>query len=118
MKLNNSNLYIKQHGKDDYVICIELPDNSRNFIHCQPMVLGDCVQILDDLIDFDINSDANIPYLDLDGTYYRVKMTIEPKNMPFSESLFFHSRKLNLNDAIRERQMLLTEETNGDLKHG
>ena len=114
MKLDNSNLYVKQHGKDDYIICIELPDNSRNFIHSQSMILGDCIIAVDELNGLDIPSDANTPYLESDGTYYRVKMTIEPHNMSLTESLYFHSRKLNLNDAVRERQMLLTDETNGE----
>ena len=114
MKLTESNLYIQPHGKDNFVICIALPDNSRNFIHCQSMILGDCINILDDLIGVDIPSDANAPYLDLDGTYYRVKMTIQSDNFSFSSYLHFHSRKLNLNDAVKERQMLLqpTNETN------
>lgn len=109
MKLDKSNLYIKSHGQDQFVVCIELPDNSRNFIHCQPMVLGDCVSIVDELNGLDIPSDANDPYLELDGTYYRVKMTIGSQEFSFSEYLDFHSRKLNLNDAVRERQMLVEE---------
>lgn len=112
MKLNNSNLYIKSHGEDEFVVCIEMPDNSRNFMHSQSMILGDCIHVIDELNGLDIPSDANEPYLESDETYYRIKMTIEPHNLSLTESLFFHSRKLNLNDAVRERQMLLTKETN------
>ena len=109
MILTKDNLYLQEHGKDYYVICIELPDKSRNYIHSQGFILGTCLDIIDELIGFDLR-DANIPYLEKDGTYYRVKMTIETKDFGFNDELYFHSRKLNLNDAVRERQMLIEEE--------
>jgi len=109
MKLTKRNLYIKEIEDKQFVICIELPDNTRNYMHCQPMVLNDCYTTIDELEGLDIPSDANDPYLESDGTYYRVRMTIEPKNLSINHDLHFHSRKLNLNDAVRERQMILKE---------
>ena len=46
MKLDSTNLYVKNDENDDYVVCIELPDHSRNYIHSQKMVLGECVALV------------------------------------------------------------------------
>lgn len=106
MQLRPSNLYIKEVEKDSFVVCIELPDDSRNYIHSQKFVLNDCLIIREELLGKTIEDDCNSPYLEKDGTYFRIKMTVEPKEFTFSENLYFHSRKLNLNDAVIEHSML------------
>ncbi|UVF62410.1 hypothetical protein [Nitrososphaeria virus YSH_922147] len=107
MKLTEFNLYIKETEKDSFALCIELPDNSRNYIHTQDMILNDCLIALEELRGKTIEDDCNAPYLEKDGTYFRIKMTVEPREFTFSESLYFHSRKLNLNDAVKEHLMLI-----------
>lgn len=107
MKLFSSNLYIKEVKNDMFVICIELPDDSRNYIHSQPFILNDCLIIREELLDKTIEDDCNSPYIIKDGTYYRIKMIVEPKEFTFSENLDFHSRKLNLNDAVIEHSLLI-----------
>lgn len=111
MKLDKSNLYVKAKDveKGKYVVCIELPDHSRNYLHSQEMILGECIQVIDDLLGFDIASSANNPYLETDGSYYRLKMTIPPTNPSIDHDLYFHSRKLNLIDAVQERHLLLDD---------
>lgn len=109
MKITSSNIYVKEHGKDVFVICIEMPDNSRNYIHSQNLILMSAIEIADELRGIDLTSDANNPYLERDGEYYRIKMTIPPSKLSFESDISFHSRKLNLIDAYKERQMLLDD---------
>lgn len=111
MKLDKTNLYVeaKDAEKGKYVVCIELPDGSRNYLHSQEMILGECIQVIDDLLGLDIASSANNPYLETDGSYYRLKMTIPPSNLSIDHDLYFHSRKLNLTDATQERHLLLDD---------
>lgn len=114
--LYNSNTYLKEVEDDMFVVCIELLDESRNYIHSQPFILNDCLIIREELLGKTIEDDCNSPYIEKDGTYYRIKMTVEPKEFSFSESINFHSRKLNLNDAVTEHGLLLkpTEVMNFD----
>lgn len=113
MKLDNSNVYVKANDgtKSGFVVCIELPDGSRNYIHSQEMILNEAVIVADELRGLELADDANSPYLESDGTYFRIKMTIPPSKLSVDHDLYFHSRKLNLNDAYKERQLLLDDQT-------
>lgn len=110
MKLTKENLYIKEHGSEAvsnrFVICIELPDNSRNYLHSQPMALEEANSTLEEIMDMDIPNEIAVFTIE-DSKYFRVKMEIEPDRLSRDTPVLFHSRKLNLNDAVRERQMLL-----------
>jgi len=98
MKLDNSNLYIKEKDKL-FVICIEMPD-SRNYLHSDLMFsLGDAMRYKKGLLDVVIG-DWNTT-IEKDETYFRVypKLTcIDPLD-GIEVIMDFHSRKLNLNDA-------------------
>lgn len=106
MKLTESNLYLKEVKDDMFIVCIEMPDDSRNYIHSQTFILNDCLIIREELIGKTVEDDCNSPYPEKDGTYYRLKMTVESKGT-FSGDIYFHSRKLNLNDVVKEYTMLI-----------
>ena len=108
MKLTKQNMYIKQHGSaTQFVLWIEMPDNSRNYLHTSPMALSECVHLMDDLIDYTIENDCNEPYFMMDEGYYRLHFTVPAAILSTDSDIDFHSRKLNLNDIVAERRMLL-----------
>jgi len=112
MKLTASNLYLKEVKGQQFVLCIELPDHSRNYIHSQEMILSDCMIAKEEITNKDIEEDADAPYVMMEDSYYRIHMTISSKTLSLPFELVFHSRKLNLNDAVVEHAMLIkpTEE--------
>lgn len=105
MQLNEKNLYIKEH-KDGYIVCIEMPDSSRNYLHCEPVKdLSEAIWIMQD---FDGSMELEDAEVNKDGEYYRINIVLtDGRNKP----QLFHSRKLNLNDAIFERRLLLDSAT-------
>ena len=103
MKFNDSNLYIEEHGLG-YTLNIRMPDGSRNYLHTKfYRDLMTAIFHRDELIKhFMIWNNAVIGIIK-DEKYYRIIISFEGD---FGKARF-HSRKLNLNDAIYERMQLL-----------
>ena len=103
MKFTDSNLYITEHGLG-FTLNIRMPDGSRNYLHTN--LYRDLATVIfhkDELIkNFMIRNDAVIGIIK-DEKYYRIIISFEGD---FGKARF-HSRKLNLNDAIYERMQLL-----------
>jgi len=99
MKLDHSNVYLKEHPKGGVTIHIEMPD-SRNYLHSNSLPLNLAVYYKQDLINQKIGSWNT--KIEPDEGYYRVKTTLrcrEQLDGENTEDISFHSRKLNLNDA-------------------
>ncbi len=107
MKLTDSNVFIMKHGPKYHRICIAMPDGSRNYLHCdiemelQTAVENRDVLVNERLVNNYLIDEGNIRIIP-DGTYYRLFVVVG--NSP---QLDFHSRKLNVNDAVYERMQLL-----------
>ncbi|MCV0393662.1 MAG: hypothetical protein K5790_10310 [Nitrosopumilus sp.] len=102
-----SNSYIEKHG-DGYSIFISIPDDSRNFLHCDPLRLDRMLMYYQDIIAQKIGN-YNCSIVE-DGTYFRIKTQLrcgEQLNGDNDTDLIFHSRKLNLNDAVFEYGLLI-----------
>lgn len=101
MKLDVSNLKVMKHN-DNFALKIMMPDGSDNFIHTED---NDLLSILINrslLLEQEIN-EQQIEIIE-DGTYYRLNLFLEDVN---DEKHKFHSRKLNLNDVVFERDQLI-----------
>lgn len=104
MRLTKKNTYIAKH-EDGYSIFIEIPDGSRNYLHCKKTDLESAIIIQDLLFDTTIE-ESNLEII-VDESYYRLHAKIKNINEDVTK---FHSRKLNLNDVLNERQLLLDVE--------
>lgn len=100
MKLDSTNLYLKQDG-DGYKVCIEMPDKSRNYLHNEVHDLEEAIWIMGD---FDGQYEIEEVFVVEDDTYFRLELRLTDGR---GKPQVFHSRKLNLNDAIYERGLLL-----------
>lgn len=117
MKLTDSNLIIKKHG-DCYCLAVLIPDNSFNYIHSQNLTLRKATYYRNQLL----VKPSGISYINTeiveDETYYRIEVSYTfYKKTGYREysnehdiTLKFHSRKLNLTDAIIEYDLLLNGE--------
>lgn len=103
MDITLSNTYIKKDGME-YIVCIEMPDGSRNFLHNEKRDLESAIitrEIIDGMI---LTEDmVDIRTHDKYLRYYQVIVMITVNDEPE----IFHSRALNLNDVISERYNLL-----------
>lgn len=102
MILTKSNLQVFKHEKG-YTLKLLMPDNSDNYLHLQ--LYNDIESVLlyrDVLLDQEIDSLQLV--IKEDETYYRLWLYLRDDN---DDRYPFHSRKLNLNDAIHERDMML-----------
>lgn len=106
MNLDMKTLYVKE--KDDgYVICIDMPDSSRNYLHSEIIKnLWQVQEYLKDLIGLELDGID----IEKDETYYRLSTAITVGDSEPID-LRFHSRKLNLNDAIYERHIIIDSPT-------
>lgn len=105
MKLTAGNTYIVKNKNNKYELRIEMPDGSRNYIHCQEFQDLDSAILIREIIE-----EQDIDYLNLrisyDEEYYRLYFYLNNND----DIIEFHSRKLNLNDVIYERMQLLVAE--------
>ena len=105
MELNEGNTYITKHDDRLYCINIEMPDGSRNYLHHKAVDLESAI-IVRELI-----NECSIDHMNMaiigEDQYYRVIVNIADCN---GDKHRFHSRKLNLNDAVYERMQLLKAE--------
>jgi len=104
LKITIGNTYIEKH-QELYAVHVQMPDGSRNYLHSETFELQTVLEIKD-LIQGMIIRVENIR-IHPDGTYYRLKFKLHPPN---SFEVLFHSRKLNLQDAVYERMQLLVAE--------
>ena len=96
----NENLYVKEVA-GGYQICIDMPDSSRNYMHCEPIKhLEDVSAYMKDLNGLQIEDVRIIT----DSSYYRLYLSIPVSDKDVE--LHFHSRKLNLNDVYFEKEMI------------
>lgn len=103
MKLDLSTVKIVEH-KDAFTIKIMMPDGSGNYLHTGTHDIESVIVIRDLIMDQEIY-DQQISIVRDEG-YYRLILTVEDCNHDKYE---FHSRKLNLNDALFERDQLLMD---------
>lgn len=102
MQLSKSNLYVKKHNKG-FSVFIEMPDESRNYLHTEPMsYMHKACGIKISIEDLDLNDDNT--WIVRDGSYMRIHCKVKYGNNRIIE---FHSRKLNDNDAAKEFEMLV-----------
>ena len=102
MKLDDRTLYVKEK-EDGYVICIDMPDSSRNYLHSDIIKnLWQVQECLNDLKGLELNGID----VEKDGTYYRLSTAITVSDSEPID-LHFHSRKMNLNDAFYERSLII-----------
>ncbi len=105
MKITDSNLYIVKH-KDDYTLNVQMPDGSRNYLHSMGFQLQTAIGLRDEFIGhYELKADS-IQIVEDEG-YYRIHFHLGGSHV---QKVFFHSRKLNLQDAIYERMQLLVAE--------
>ena len=98
MKLTPANLYITKHG-NGYCVNIQMPDGSRNFLHNEPVKdLIDAIFIMGS-IDGEIEINHSNTIISEDSGYFRIKIELTDGQ---GKPQVFHSRKLNLNDAVYE----------------
>ena len=104
MEVNAGNTQIVRKSSM-FELRIYMPDGSRNYLHANHLTLEDALvsRELTDEITLDHMNVGIIP----DGEYYRVVTKIGVNND--ETDVRFHSRKLNLNDAVYERMQLLND---------
>lgn len=101
MNLDVSNLKVFKHN-NEFALQIIMPDESKNFLHSESFLdINDAVKIKDQLMGMVVRSE-NLLILN-DESYFRIDVVLRPKEKSYS----FHSRKLNLNDVVFERDQLL-----------
>ena len=94
------NLYLEKVN-GGYQICIAMPDQSRNYMHCEILKnIEEALIFMKDLDEITLDSVAVIE----DDKYYRIHAVILVDEG--NRALHFHSRKLNLNDVIFEKMMI------------
>ena len=104
MQLNEGNTFITEHDKG-YIVNIQMPDGSRNSLHCKVQDLESTIITREMIMENSIDH-MNIIIERVDK-YFRLLVAVKDCN---SETVVFHSRKLNLNDVVYERMQLLSAE--------
>uniref|UniRef100_A0AAT9JAJ2 ORF48 n=1 Tax=Nitrosopumilaceae spindle-shaped virus TaxID=3065433 RepID=A0AAT9JAJ2_9VIRU len=114
MKLTPDNLKLIEH-KDGHCLIIKMPDGSDNYLHCQNLRFNDLIRLRNELL----IGNHGVQYIHTsivkDETYYRIHVNFTfYKKIGYREyssehdvTLDFHSRRLNLNDAIIEYDLLV-----------
>lgn len=106
MNINFSNTYISKH-ENKFAVHIEMPDGSRNYLHCKIMDLESAI-VTRELIDgqsidhMSLLIKKHVKY----PKYYQLIANLNCND----EVEEFHSRALNVNDAVSERMRLIQEE--------
>lgn len=106
MNISFNNTYIAKH-ENRFAVHIEMPDGSRNFLHCKIMDLESAIitrELIDgqsiDQMNLQIKKHTKYP------KYYQLIASLKC-NEEIEE---FHSRALNINDVVFERMRLTQEE--------
>jgi|APSaa5957512535_1039671.scaffolds.fasta_scaffold79876_2 hypothetical protein len=102
MKLDVSNLKVFKDDDDNFALKIMMPDGSDNFLHSEGYSLESILIIRSLLLEQEIY-EQQIEIKE-SSEYFRINSHIEDIN---DETYFFHSRILNLNDVIFERDQLI-----------
>ena len=103
MKFTESNLYITEHGVG-YSLNIQMPDGSRNYLHTKPYKeLNTAIFHQTEIIKKHAIQNEHAIGIISDKKYFRIIVSFKGD---FGVARF-HSRKLNLNDALYERMQLL-----------
>lgn len=84
-----------------FTVRIYMPDGSRNYVHSKDMDLESAIITRELIIDQSIDH-VNI-VVRRDGDYYRLVVVLKLND----DTEEFHSRKLNLNDVVFERNQLI-----------
>ena len=102
MDLDESNLKLMKHEKG-HTLKIIMPDGSENYLHLQLYNDVNSMAMIRDLL---LEQSIYIQDIEIkeDETYYRLFVTLKDCN---NDVYDFHSRKLNLNDAVYERMQLI-----------
>ncbi len=105
MKLTSSNLKVFEY-KEGYALKIMMPDGSQNYLHS-----GERLDINQLLRERDLLVQQEILAKDIEITpedkYFRIIVRVEDGS---KDKYYFHSRKINLNDAVFERMLLIMSE--------
>ena len=105
MKLDVSNLKVFIHH-EGYALKILMPDGSGNYLHNgNKEDLNETILIRDLLLEQEINQEELLTKED--DRYFRLELRIKDVN---GLEQYFHSRKLNLNDIVFEKELLLYHE--------
>lgn len=102
MKLTEENLRVFKHEKG-HCLKIIMPDESDNYLHLQLFNDVNSMLLIRDLLLEQEIYQQDIEVIE-DESYYRLNVTLKDCN---GESYDFHSRKLNINDAVYERKLLM-----------
>lgn len=100
--LDRNVLKIEKHN-DHHRLRLMLPGGTGNYLHTDlKMSVNDAIIVRTLLLDQEFY-DQDVTLSEEDG-YYRMNLVVKDVN---GTSYFFHGRKVNLNDAIYERDELL-----------
>ncbi len=103
MQLTRNNVIIEKHD-DQFTVKIMMPNFSRNYLHCEKMSLEDAVVVRDTITEQSIDH-MNLSIQESEK-YFRLILKLEIGG----KEIVFHSRKLNVIDAVFERDLLLEYE--------
>ena len=103
MMLQENNLKVFKHEKG-HCLKIIMPDGSDNYLHLQFFNDVNSMTMMRDLL-LDIEIFLQDIEINEDDGYYRLHLTLKDCN---DDVYPFHSRKLNLNDAVYERTQIIT----------
>ena len=102
MQLDVSNLKVVTHHDGGYTLNIMMPDGSGNYLHTGNHDMESILIIRQLLLEKEFY-DQDLKIIP-DKKYYRLELTVSDVN---NDKYVFHSRMLNLNDVIFERDQLL-----------
>lgn len=102
MIFTKSNLFVEKHEDGWFRLKLMMPQETGNFIHTDSQLqINEAVLIRDLLIDQEFyGKDIKLKEVE---KYYRLIINAKDVN---GDTIVFHSRLLNLNDAVYERDML------------
>ena len=117
MRLRESNVYVVKVENtigSFYELRIDYPDNSRNFLHWddegRTRNLQQLLEVRDRIIAQKITLDRLNTKAVEDGVYYRLESSFIIRTKDDEQQIVAHSRKLNLNDVVYERDLLVEHE--------
>ena len=106
MNLTPKNLYVDRHDKG-YSVFISMPDGTRNFLHNEPVDnILEAILIKNSLDGSTVVDHSNTEIIQ-DGTYYRIRIMLSDGE---GKRQNFHSRHLNIVDAVSEYELLVRYE--------
>lgn len=103
MKLTEANLKVFKKSEDEFALKVMMPDGSDNYLHGGGVLeVNELLETRDSLLGQEIlKKQIEISPKE---KYFRIILRItDTRNITH----YFHSRKLNLNDAVFERMQLI-----------